>query len=73
MSNTVPIHFKEIQYGFEYGCAEITRLCSDEKKGWVTIGLKTPKKSFQLYVTKTGKVRIFDESDKDGIKELTNG
>ena len=58
-----PIHFKQTQYGFEYGDAKITRLFSDKKKGWVAIGLGSSKykNSIQLYVTKTGKVRIFLE------------
>lgn len=54
------MHFKETQYGFEYGAAQVTRMFSDEKKGWVTLGVLTPKKDLQVYVTKTGKVRVFD-------------
>ena len=55
------IHFQEKEYGFEYGSAEITRLFSDHEKGWVALGLQTPKESLQIQVTKTGKVRIFTE------------
>lgn len=57
-------HFKETKYGFEYGAVEIERHMSDEKRGWVIIGLKTPKCDYDVYVTKTGKVRIFDRKDK---------
>ena len=48
------------QYGFTYGPATVERACSDEKTGWVMMMLKTPKHpdGIQLYVTKTGKVRI---------------
>lgn len=53
-----PIHYAETQYGFDYGAAEITRIFSDPKKGWITLGLKTPKQDLQIYVTRTGKVRI---------------
>ena len=53
------IEFKELQYGFKYGAAEIKRFFSDEKKGWVVLGLNTPKEELQIYVTKTGKVRIY--------------
>ena len=55
------IHFKETAWGFEFGVAKVNRLISDEKKGWVIIGLKTPKykNGIEIYVTKTGKVRIF--------------
>jgi hypothetical protein len=58
-------HYKETRFGFEYGAAEIQRYFSDDKKGWVIIGLKTKKKDIQIYITKTGKVRIHD-----GAKEL---
>ena len=61
------MHYKETQYGFEYGDAKISRFSSDEKKGWITLGLQTSKyssdkeqKDIQIYVTKTGKVRVHD-------------
>ena len=58
------IKYEETKYGFNYGSAKITRLFSDEKKKWVTIGVSTPKyegnKGIQIYITKTGKVRIHD-------------
>lgn len=55
------IYYAETKYGFNYGAAKVTRMCSDEKDGWVTLGLETSKHSphaIQIYVTKTGKVRI---------------
>ena len=56
------IHYAETKYGFDYGSAKITRCFSDDKKGWVTILVETPKhkggNALQIYVTKTGKVRI---------------
>jgi len=52
------IEYKELKYGFKYGAAKVTRLFSDEKKGWVTLGVETPKSVIQVYVTKTGKIRI---------------
>ena len=57
-----PIHYQETKYGFDWGAAKIERCFSDTKKGWVTLLLKTPKHTIQLYVTKTGKVRISDAS-----------
>lgn len=54
------INYKELQYGFEYGSAQVTRLFSDDKKGTVTLEVKTPKQQIQIYVTKTGKIRIHD-------------
>jgi len=61
------MHYKETQFGFEWGNAKISRFFNDDKKGWVTIGLETSKhnrdKNFeiQIYITKTGKVRIHDK------------
>lgn len=51
----------DTQYGFEWGPATVERFCSDEKKGWVIMGIKTKKypHGVQVYVTKTGKVRVF--------------
>ncbi len=58
------MRYEETQYGFYWGAAELTRGFSDEKKGWVTMLLRTPKIAknggMQIYVTKTGKVRVFD-------------
>ena len=57
------MHCKETKFGFEYGAAKVERNCSDKVKGWVSIGIITPKheghNEIQVYVTKTGKVRIF--------------
>lgn len=54
------LHYAETKYGFDWGAAKITRCFSDYKKGWVAILLETPKHNIQIYVTKTGKVRIND-------------
>lgn len=59
--------FKELKYGFKYGDATIERHISDEKKGWVVLGLETSKRKLQIYVTKTGKVRIYDEDGKEWL------
>ena len=51
------------KYGFKYGSATVDRLCSDDKEGWVLIGVNTPKdNAIQIYVTKTGKIRIHDKN-----------
>lgn len=58
------MHYKETKYGFEWGGATFQRLASDDKKGWVIASIETRKfkdnMMVQIYVTKTGKVRIFD-------------
>ena len=59
------MHYAETQFGFEYGAAKINRCCSDEKKGWVVLTVETPKERLQIYVTKTGKVRV-----RNNVKEL---
>ncbi len=68
MTNRIDdMHFKDIATGFEYGAVKVTRLFSDQKKGWVTIGIETPKhkgsRTLQIYVTKTGKVRVFGDGE----------
>jgi hypothetical protein len=52
------IHYKETAFGFEFGAASVCRCCSDDKKGWVVIEVKTPRGAVDIYVTKTGKVSI---------------
>ena len=58
------MHYAEIKCGFEWGCAKILRLFSDEEKGWIALGIETPKfeshNGLHVYITKTGKVRVFD-------------
>lgn len=53
------------EYGFEWGAAIVERLFSNKGSGWVTIGLRTEKESFQIYVTKTGKVRIHGKDGRE--------
>lgn len=50
------------EYGFTWGAAEVSRLFSDDRKGSVTIGVKTAKDEVQIYVSKTGKIRVHDNS-----------
>jgi hypothetical protein len=64
------MNYNAIPYGFEYGAVKVTRCMSDEKKGWVVIMIETPKASIQVYVTKTGKVRVYDYKEN---MELTRG
>lgn len=55
------MNVKNTQYGFEWGPVNISRACSDEKKGWVTLLVETEKhpNGIQIYVTKSGKVRVY--------------
>lgn len=65
------MNYQETQYGFEYGAAKIERKCSDDKKGWVCLGIETPKATLSVYVTRTGKIRIHDQ--KTGKEFLRPG
>lgn len=49
--------FNHMDFGFEWGAAQVTRLLSD--KGGVLLGVETPRGSLQLWVTKTGKVTVY--------------
>ena len=51
------VEYRETQDGFVYGVAEIERLHS-VGRSWVLMALKTPKVELQLYITKTGDVRV---------------
>ena len=54
-------HYKETVHGFEFGAAKVSRLCSDDKAGWVSISVSTPRDEVQVYITKTGKVRVWNK------------
>ena len=59
------INLKNTQFGFIWGPVEVERLHSDVKRGCIFLGIQTPKylrsqgKEIGVYVTKTGKVRIY--------------
>jgi len=61
------IYYQETKYGFNYGSCEITRQFSDNNKKWVTLSLKTPKEDIQIYITKTGKIRIHSKNGNEWI------
>lgn len=52
-------------YGFKFGAATVHRMCSDDRKGWAVISVETPRQNLQIYVTRTGKVRIHDKESKE--------
>lgn len=49
---------KNTVFGFQFGPANVTRLCHDDPKGWVILGIRTPKCDLHMYVTKTGEVTL---------------
>ena len=44
------------QYGFQFGAAKVERFASH--KGYVVIGLTTPKHRLEITVTPTGIIRV---------------
>jgi len=48
---------KDTQYGFSWGPAEVTRICSDPKWG-VIFQIKTAKESLEIRVTPKGFIRV---------------
>lgn len=57
-------------YGFIWNCATITRLTSNDKKGWVYLGVVTPKDRLEIYITKSGKIRVYNAKDFTNKKEM---
>lgn len=51
------------QYGFIFGVANVKRLFTGDK-GEVYLGIETPKETIEIYVTKTGKIRIWSKKPK---------
>lgn len=62
----VSVKGEQTSYGFTWGNLEVDRLMSDDKDGWVCLGLSSDKRKLELYVTKTGKMRLYEV--KDGRK-----
>ena len=55
-------HYRQTNYGFEYGAAKVSRVCSDYKKGWVVLEISTPRALVQVYVTRTGMIKTYKVS-----------
>jgi hypothetical protein len=61
------VKLKETPYGFSWGPMNIERVVSDEAKEWVVVNVESKKHCVQVYVTKTGKIRVWFDH-----KELTD-
>lgn len=59
------VHFAVTQFGFDYGDAKVERVMSDDRKGWVVIGIKSRRKTIHIYITKTGKIRVMTYGGKE--------
>ena len=61
------MRFEQTQYGFNWGSAEVERMMSDEDKGWVYLGVKSPRWAVNVYVTKSGKIRVYKAKRKGNM------
>lgn len=48
--------------GFDFGNASVAAVCSDEARGWVVVSITTNKSRIEVYVTKTGKLRVHKDN-----------
>lgn len=55
-------HYKEVDYGFEWGSAKFTRTVSE--RGWVLMEVSTPRTSINIYVTRSGMIKVFGSKRK---------
>lgn len=53
---TNPMPSVVTQYGFKFGAATVDRLVSH--KGYVVIGVKTPRQRIEIMVTPSGLIRV---------------
>ena len=63
-------NIRRTSFGFDWSCAKIECLASDEKKGWVYLGVTTPRDSIEIYITKSGKMRVYNAKDSTNKKEM---
>lgn len=61
MNNSIEVPHEWTSTGFKYGAAEVTRIASDEKRGWVVLEVQSTsgRDCIQVYMSKTGRsVRV---------------
>ena len=63
------IPFAETQFGFQWGGGEIKRVCDIEKTGAVILALETKRTELEIYVTRTGKVRVVTHGGNEWHEE----
>jgi hypothetical protein len=67
--NEQTIQGETTEFGFQWGAAEVTRLISDKDAGWIMIGVESPKMKLQIYVTKSGKIRVHQADGTEWLPE----
>lgn len=70
------MNIQRTPHGFDWNCAKIECLASDNKKGWMYLGVTTPKDCIEIYITKSGKMRVYNAKRNPKIelsaKDSTN-
>lgn len=56
---------QQTDFGFQWGPAQVVRICCDERLGWVAIEVKSKKEIIDLVVLKGGKIKV-TRKKKDG-------
>ena len=74
------MQIQRIPHDFDWSRAKIDCLASDEKRGWVYLGVTTPKDSIEIYksaptmltprITKSGKMKVYNAKDSTYKKEM---
>lgn len=47
--------YEDIRFGFIWGPVQVSRICEDEKQGWVVLTLKTKREEIEFRVTAAGR------------------
>ena len=59
MAKQYAIPYAETRYGFKWGGGEFRRVCDRKSDGSTVTQLRTDRTALDIYVTRTGKVRVF--------------
>ena len=53
------------QFGFRWGVTEVTRLAELPEDRGIAMSVTTPRRKIEVYVTKTGLVRVFSPGGQE--------
>lgn len=56
---------KNTDHGFEWDSVSVKRLWAENQKGRKVLGVTTPKQDISIYITKTGKVRVYGKDGRE--------
>lgn len=63
----VRVMVKNTDHGFEWDSVSVNRLWAENQKGRKVLGVTTPKQDISIYITKTGKVRVYGKDGREWI------